>query len=1520
MIGQKLLPYKGIQLNKNPLYLTEEETPFIKNVIYDESVGMFTPMLGNQIYGDITLPTGINKVIGIGVVPQLGHTYVFGHNSNNNHFIYRINGNANTIEMISVSPLWNFQNKPEHYINKLRFAAHVFTRYNRLLQKEETVTYIFFCDDYNYNRFLCAEDCLATSTFTTPAPFFTIPGETFNREDFISLGVPTPLGQIAIAEMPRDVNDPDDITKQNRLSFKGWQFRIRHYNIWDQDSEHGLISEQYINVSGNSCISNSRALARTLKLTFSAGSPVINKIQIEFRNISGKDRGVSVNTDWFIYDTIDCYKDDDTKNWYERERNNPWQEYYDSRILAGDSPSVATNKANKLELLKYNSINNTFDYFFSADKQWTPISVEETSRVENFLPLSSNGVFSIYKNIGLVNNRRGFPQLPNDLLDKINFSITKPAADNITCKQVLRKITIWAVIYNPHDQVTVPIRKDGNSVVFGNANCSSNNPFSYNQVFPTDNTGKNQEGFIGCLRGTKYYCISKQYRRDVTGELTEVGTEYVGGTNIVAMQKFEFDVLPGTYVFQIASHLSSPSDDYQKTSTYTVGQTPLASIGVLLNRNKELVVNVTDNDFELKDQPFMIYDLTRIGKGCTFADATSVNAGYLYEDQLESRPISGANLVMNVGTKDLGSITTDHNGFYFSVARQGGLYTRLYGRKNGQLKLLAQSDTTRDAPFSNHYKFNKLYVYSNKDQYLELDRIKVSGKVVLCGNTSVGVSGVLVILSKGSFAITDSDGNFTIVTHDRMTDERSAIEANQSIIAGATENLIIGQSGTCAVTRCIPGTNCEYVFPLNTVTYPSFAGSPRTITIPNTTVALKGLNLRGPQMGGRYQLGIITHDTLGRTSFVQSKEKHIVNIPSLQETKAFNYSTINFNISSGTVFPQYVKKITFAITDNLAYEDSISWVAERIQYIDNSGKQNNQSPSFVRFYYESLSEYQKLNNFNTTVGWDFISKEQAVIAGDLIQVVANGDGTIYNSVINHLVSYDKDGKYVQVEYNEELKDLKDGCLIKLIRPIQSQEARFFYELPNVINVVNGVPQILSGPIKYVDSYLLTRQIPVPIEKAKGKDAYGLEITTDANINQLKNFPFMFEHNSPSDKWGYHAKSRGRVFVVNENENEYRYTSEISISKALLDNGVINGLHFFTERDTKRFDINEWGPFTGALAEIGVILVLCEADNFVVTFNDNTVRVNGNGQISAPSAENGFGRPERKIGNNYGCKNIDANTVAKKDGVVCFLDRTKSVLIFHNYSEARPVSDTFIKYWLQDRVNDAIVNNKYFHGNIDPRTSKYYLSSFDLKNEYQDADFINDLGTTSLSTNETIAINIFDLSAMFVSFVGEYYGLIQSENNAYNQFISFKRGLPYKHHETTVPYMNFFGVQCRPYVWSVANKENTKIKKFQSIETYVTGVQFFAYNVMTSANQFSRILKKNWSKRERFYAAAFLCDLNTKEDPNNLKATTVNKILDGDLLYGQYILVCLTTVDGDAGKYFEWTGNIIYMLPSEKSSV
>lgn len=1490
---QKIIPISGVQMDVSPLYIDDKQAPYLKDVTYDERKGMFTPSWGCEIVDpEIALPEGKNIPIGGGLVEPTGDYYVMLHNSNKDHTIYRIRKDG-TLQIVSISKLWNFVLNPEHFIGPTRFTYHVFPRYNRLLKKEELVTIIMFCDDINPVRSLCVEDCIATQTFTTPNSYFNVPGHSFYREDWLNLGVSTPNDCIKIEEVERDVEDPDDLAKPSRFSGKAWQFRIRYYNVWNQDSEHGIISEQYINVSGNSCIENSQLLPRLLRLKFSAGSPIIDKIQISFRNLTGNQRGYSVQSDWYLYDTIDCWKPDDTKNWWQRSRNNPWQEYYNERILAGDSPTVATKKANSKELLKYNPLKNEFEYFFGADKQWTPLPVTETNRIENFLAKTCKGIFSINKNVVTVSAKRGFPKISESTLDKISFSVEKPEPENDSCKIGLKKVTIWGVIWNPHDSTIVPIRKDGTNIIFGNATCANNNPYAYDQVLPA-----NQSGIIGCLRGTKYYTVSKQYSYDlVTGNIVDIDLNYVWGPNQVPLQKWEFDVPPGTYIFQISSHKSTPNDDYQSTSTFTVGQTSLTNIGSVVNENKELLIDCSTGNVEIKSNLMMIYDLTRIGKGCTFADATSVVCGYLYEDQVQKRPVSGARVVQNRGNDGFSVKRTDHNGFYFCVTRMTGLQALLYGKKDGQTIMVASSEMTSDAPFSNHYKFGRQYVYQNTDEYKRKDQIIIKGKIQMCGS-SIGVGGVLVLLSNVGFAITDSSGNFKIVAHDRFG-ENTTVEQT-------TEYLYVGQKGQCQIVGCNTGSQCVYSFPVSSVLLQDYSGQDREIDIGTVSVKLKTANLRGPKMGGRYQLGIITHDWLGRVSFAQTKDDYIVDIPSLQETKTYRFSKIKYAIDAACKFPDYVRKISFAITENMAWDDDISWVAERVQFIDNSGNENKQSPTHIRLYYESLSEYNKINNFSTTTGWEFITNEQALVIGDFIQIVANGDGKIYDKVQNHLVTYDKLGKFVQIEYNEAYAGLKDGALIKIIRPAQSQERRFFYELCT-IDVLDGYPQSLNGELKYFDSYLLSRQIPVPVEKKKSEDQYGEEITTDENINEIKSFPFLFEHHSPSDRWGYQCRTRGRVNVENKFENEFRYPTELAVSKSIFDNGVINGLHYFAESDSIRYDVNEWSSFTAVVAEVSHLLILCETDNMVVGYADNAVRVDQSGRVVSSGGTGLFGRPERKIGNNYGCKSKDIFTIRKESGMVCFLDSSRGAVVFHTFGEAVAVTDQSISRYLLQKISAANQNGWYFIGGIDPLKKRYYLSTYHIDETIKG----NSLGNADPGSHETMSIGLFTKDIVFHSFLTQYYAHIYSDTEKIKQFFTFINGVAHKHNFTQVPHVNYYGDQYTPCISSVGNVDNTKVKHFANIEVYCKEVGFIAYNIYTSSNQISRILSEWWRKGDGFYAAAFLCDMNSTKDAQS-------KLLDGDTLYGQYIVVFLKP-DNYNGEYFEWTGNIINLASKEISS-
>jgi hypothetical protein len=1280
-IGQKIIPHKGIDLDSAELYIEEAKAVLLKNITYavndnervslDEGANkfVFTPLEANSKYCSMSLPAGNNYVIGFFYSKEIKKAFVFVWNSGANHLIYQLDATNGQCQKIAQTACFNFQLDPRHFIAEGRCYAFVTTYFNKSSQTYQTRTQLIFTDNYIDNdvRSLFVEDCIATSFFDPSLfEFFNINDTDCYRCNLINLGLPEPVGCIQITPISRDTTDLDEMNLVNRVLNNPWRFRIKYVDVWGRESEWGDVSEMYIPQVGSNCAASTNA--RCLKLKFNAGCPTIRQIIVAFSNWTGNVRGFSTESDWYRCAIITKYNECENVEWWEQTINDG---------------------------ITYNSVDNTIEYTFCADGEKVAIDVDETNRLNNPLPLRSSSVFPVGKSVALARNTRDFEPMNCDELDKITFPVTPPA-DNSVCKPDARELTMYAVIWNPFEDQAVPIRKKDDNLVFGVPDCGNNNPVVYKQVFPKD-----QKGFIGCLRGTKHWVISIQCRYDkITGLVEEVGVPYSNNNDFtgryVPVQKFVFkNVVPGRYVFQISSHQASPTDDFQKLSTYTRGRTSILNVGQLVNSQKEIVINSCGGDVTELSSPLMIYDLTRIGKGCAVVDATSVNNGYLYEDEKEGRPIELARVDPDEDGFDSG--TTDHNGFFFSASRKRGLQTSLFGYKNCVANsFLAKGSRSLDTA-DNWYKFDKLYAYTGTNLYLTKDRMLIKGKVCLCSDNSIGVQGVLVLLTRGGYAITNADGEYTIAAHD---------------IGGGgtrTDTVIFSQQGSCHILAC-SGT-CNYCLPTQPFTSVTCSGSVRTINMADQGCTVNGAGKKGPKMGGRKGMGTVLYDWMGRKTYTQVRPSHYVDFPTLQQTQTFDYSSFGFNLN-GCQFPPWVKRIGFYITEDLLLDEWEVWVAERVQYIDNTGKTNNTAPTQIRLYYESLNEYNKQNNFSTNTLWQFIDDEDKTILGDYVEFLAHADGTIFPTRITALVKHNKDGKYFLIDYSDELVGLKDGTLIQFCRPKPFQNEEFYYSLCPIIKVLDGQAVQQSGTFNFFDSYLFGRQIPVPVEESKPNDDGEIVTTTDV---QLKNYPFYFEHHSPSDFWGDHAWSKGRISTRNRYEHQQTKLMEVAVSKALANNGVINNLHYFDTEDIKEFD-GQFGGIVVGIAQKNIVLFICENNNFVSIYNDAAVEVR-DGQVIAPNAEDKFGRPQSKLGNDFGCQMIDINTIRERNGIVIFLDQSKNALVLHNYSDATDVSVADVKSWLTSKIKHIRNFNlssetsglKYFHGGIDPKTNQYILT-------------------------------------------------------------------------------------------------------------------------------------------------------------------------------------------------------------------
>ncbi len=1504
--GQKVVPIAGVDMDTDESYVSERMATFIRNIEHkssNNSANMveeggnelsLTPLIENTLIPLDEYFAPFDKAefspVGSFEHEERNHSYLWYQHLNGRHVMLRYNGNSGVIEKVFQGFELNLQKDPRYYINGAgRVVAETIVRANKRTGIMEEVTFIVFTDGYQDQFGFVVEDCIATNGFD--AGLFTYFAG-FNRKEFIRLGVPSPVGCITASPIARDMTDPEEAGLPNLLNFRAFQWRVRFIDVWGRPSEYGRPSDMFLLVSGSDCLSSSSGLPRSVKLRLPAGNPLVDKIELLFRN----DLANGINTDWYLYDTINKYNDCEDKDWWQRTIR---------------------------ESLEYNSDSNTIGYVFSNDHERLPVSREATFRNQNYLPLASSSVVKLNRRIALLNNKRGYERMDCSEVDKFGVLVEPPQQDPCNTAKSY-KVAVYGVIASMVEEYMVPIRKAGSRGVFGLADCNNprpNNAAMYGQYLPED-----QEGIIGYMAGTSLFAISKQYLYDVlSGDEVYVGFNH-GNTSvfentgqqrkIYPVQKWEFNLPPGEYVFRIASHRAGPNDDYAKTSTNLLGIYPFTNAGVTIPYRLEdqqarafyeRVIKVVDRDITIRDEMFVIADCTAVGSNgnCRTNDRSSLVEGYLYEDEKNKRPIERARVEIGfvVISGSIFTQFTDHNGHYFATTLSRRLEAKFYGTKNSVAnQYLAKTDETRNTE-QGLYKFQELYAYKGVVEYPATDRYTIRGKITLCGSPEVGLPGVLVVLRNGGYAVTNSRGEYSIFAHNYGNTNNPR-----------EEDLIVSQRGSCPILAC--GDGCNYSMPHIQTISPAFGPENRIFEAGSLSVRLRNVNQYGPQQGGRYGIAMAWEDDLGRETFLEMKDdKHYIDIPTPQQTGSFLYSRIRYNLQF-VEFPPEARYVNFYASENLAFDDFLTWAADRVQFIDNTGKTNEVSPTSIRIYYEGLAEYNKLKNLSTNTTWQFISQDDNnPVMGDVIEFIAKGDGTFFPPGLTALVQYDKEGKYLQVDFSEALREVGENTLFKIMRPLRKLDKRFYYSVCKQVKIENRKAVEPFGYINIVDSYLQSRQIPVPVEVIKTTtDNNGNEIETKSFENQARTYPFPFEHHSPSDTWGDHVSNKGRVNVVNPYARTLFKRSEISPSSAISSDGYFNFIHYFREEDSVQLDEQEWGGITAAVSEVNTMLVVCEHDNLVLGFDDNRITVNAEGQVMVRSSASGIGRPDRKIGSNFGCQPWEVNTISKANGLVYYVDANKRALVVHNFSVATDISEKNISGWFASMLSELkktrTPGNRpmYLHGIVDPKRDRYLLTKAYLDPQGV-SDNINNLPFASTSFPETLSVTLEAEQPpmlQFVSFAPQYYAILRGDFRD-EQLFSLIPGEMWSHYDVTAKNQQankFFGVQCDPYLEVVYNADPGREKLWLYQEVVCPELLWYADRIETSAGQISRIMPRWFNRFERRWAADFKCAINTPSDVNLPQATGQLVLLDGEQLHGRWVKVMYTVRDKDRSRYFE----------------
>ncbi len=257
------------------------------------------------------------------------------------------------------------------------------------------------------------------------------------------------------------------------------------------------------------------------------------------------------------------------------------------------------------------------------------------------------------------------------------------------------------------------------------------------------------------------------------------------------------------------------------------------------------------------------------------------------------------------------------------------------------------------------------------------------------------------------------------------------------------------------------------------------------------------------------------------------------------------------------------------------------------------------------------------------------------------------------------------------------------------------------------------------------------------------------------------------------------------------------------------------------------------------------MIICQNDVFTVGFNDNILRVGEDGQVQVPSAEQKFGNPQTKIGNNYGCLLFDKNTIRSREGLVQWLNSQKAYIIQHDYNDPKPISGGLIDSWLRPKIkyiqewNRINSNKKYFTGTINPASNGYILSDFTIGS----TSFVNHEREYNIEKQESVEIDIYNKNVrVWWGFSPQGYAYLDT-NLLEKQLFSFAKNNIYFHY-TNAPDKNYGSIYGEPVERVrrfIAVIDNMKKKQALSIASYCVQSKDYACEILTDSGQRSRIL-------------------------------------------------------------------------------
>lgn len=1562
-IVKKLKPLSvNTDTAKNDLKETEStfirgyDIAFSKNGNSNEggNFGVGKKMPSNFQTIPIILPAGQNKTIGFYESEELNEAYVLNWNSNNQHGVYRLDGVTLTADTVAIKPGFNFSIDPRYAIPDHRATLRVVYGLNDAGERVPIEKYFIFTDGNNWQRWISVIAAIATNGFDAiKFPYYKLQPPHYDENELIDYVVrPSMIAPTVTPIQPT----PADIGLQNHLLKQSIQFAYRDILTDGRPTNISWFSTPYFS-QPSTCDVNNISQPRCLNLAMDAGSPLVEQRQIlvRYNGISNTD-GIGVNTDWALYDTI--YKfSTDGQNALEKigssywKRVNPWGPY------------------------SYDPVNNIINYKFCGDKGTTIFSADDATMVQNDVPLKSCALSNTGDVIIWCNNLRFYPNLPQTTLDNISLDVVDVQSNPGSCSAKIVHLTLYATF-------------DGAVVSFKNGATATNRYFCRGKIktssaavrfdlkAATDYglTTNTNDGLICYLAGTSYYSIGKQYKVDSSGNKTEL--DVVDNTNNeqassiyqlyknggYVLQQFDFYVPQGKYIARLARHDASLSSDYQLTSTYVRGiakndqimHSPLNGFSPV----KEILLDGTNGDVDTwnttKEIFYLFCPFTPYANGeddyfifpflhINYSQSWRNIEGYL-RDNIDG--INGVDPTTTIGVElvqyypqygknayKVGGQYTDANGFFFvftaddndlldigNIARSSEVFFDAKFNCGTYMRqaFRTQINQQKKSGYYPNQIINIGDINSSQGNY-----IVVTGKVLNC-LTNNGISNVALTPTQGRTFYTDADGVYSVRIHTYNRENR-------------IENIYVNGNGNCQFAEC----DCSGIptIPFNSSTIACATIEriqPALSNILLKVISINGSSLKG---GGRYPVGVLTHDLGGRKA--APSLIGYLDVPTFLEKGNFNPARARITINGPLKLPDHAKWLTFVIGRNLNASTYIQWVGDKIEFLDNQGNvvADGNGAIRARITIQSLLDFNILENFATTATYQFVKGDSLRIyddgRGNMFTPAANKGyldyqvlGTNFNQTIDpstivtttvagasttiSTANNKFDPKSFIIAFDERLLALKDKCgfWLEISRSIPVIDNEPFFGVSGTYPVINGEIAPKSIVLDSFDTYYQQRSIII-------------SGCSSANFNHP------FESQSITDYWGNNVANWGMVLFKDPLAQQRWYLNDVIKTDAFVNNGRVNGLGVCRSENRKDFGDQDWGGIIAAHSERNILAFICQNDWFTADFRLNYAHVDQYGRVIAnPDLATGIGNPYQKVGDNFGCEYEDISTIKFKDGIAVWADRKNSGFIIMNYSKAYDISmienkGYFIekfKYLMRHntQVNNDLMNIMETCVGINPNNDQIYIT-FRPRNGLSPSpvNFINNERERFYELAETF---IYDRNLKkwvgWAPFAPEYYGSMAHAESG-NEFITFVNGSPWFHNSKNVnSFGKFYGVDTDQVFNCVLNFDQSKLKIFQAIAIESPEVKYFISRISTDEPRvFSYIPLRYFIKRGNVYYAELLRDMNTYPDPSN---PVVSMLVDGKSLNGEYAEFQVVADPAESEKYSEVNNILVRFIGSEKS--